>query len=54
MGLLKRILREKKESSLLKRAVIIKNYEMEPAEPDEEKKNSPPSTRNTSPGPKRT
>ena len=33
MGLLKRLLQEKKEGSLLKRAVTLKNYEFE-SEPE--------------------
>ena len=50
MGLLKRLLREKKEGGLLRRAVTLKNYEFESApETDGKKKDSRISTPRTSP-----
>ena len=41
MGLLKRLLQEKKEGGLLKRAVTLKNYEFESGE-GKKKEQTPP------------
>ncbi|MDR1626727.1 MAG: hypothetical protein LBT33_09310 [Spirochaetia bacterium] len=53
MGLLKRLLQERGEGGLLKRALTLKNYELE-ADGGEVKKKAPgPPTRKPSPIPKK-
>ena len=49
MGLLKRLLQEKKEGGLLKRAVFLKNYEFESDGDGGKKKDSTPLSPKASP-----
>ena len=53
MGLLKRLLQEKKEGGLLKRAVILKNYEFESDGERVKKKDSRPLNQKASQLPKK-